>query len=88
MRHKNPDGSTDVLGVAVQIMSSGLSWGSYNREKIQRSLAEHAEKLKAAGATIVKHTKNQLVARYGRETAYYVITPLTAATFFAKLASR
>lgn len=85
MHHANADGSIDVLGVPVIRMSSGISTSSYSREKMQRSLAEHAEKLKAAGAIIVKQTKNQLVARYGRETAYYVVTHITASTFFKNL---
>ncbi len=85
MHRKNADGSIDVLGVVIQRMSSGLSVGSYNREKIQRSLAEHAERLREAGATIVKQTKNTLVARHGRETAYYVITHIKASTFFKNL---
>ena len=85
MHHKNPDGSIDVLGVQVLRMSSGLSVGSYSREKIQRSLANHAERLKEAGATIVKQTKNQLVARHGRETAYFTISPLSSKTFFRRL---
>lgn len=85
MHHKNPDGSIDVLGVALCRMSSGLSVGSYSREKIQRSLANHADKLKTAGATIVKQTKNQLVARHGRETAYFTITHLSSQAFFKNL---
>ena len=85
MHHKNPDGSIDVLGVQVLRMSSGLSVGSYSREKIQRSLANHAERLKEAGATIVKQTRNQLVARHGRETAYFTISPLCSKTFFNQL---
>lgn len=85
MHRKNSDGSIDVLGVVIQRMSSGLSVGSYNREKIQRSLAKHAERLREAGATIVKQTKNTLVARHGRETAYYVITHIKASTFFKNL---
>lgn len=88
MHHKNTDGSIDVLGVSVLRMSSGLSFGSYNREKMQHSLAEHAERLKAAGATIVRKSKNQLVARYGRETAYYVITHVSSLTFFKNLSSK
>lgn len=85
MHRKNPDGSIDVLGVELRRMSSGLSIGSYNREKIQKSLANHAEKLKSAGATIVKQTKNTLVARHGSETAYYVITHVKASTFYRNL---
>jgi len=85
MHRKNADGSIDVLGVAILRLSSGLSLGSYNREKIQHSLAEHAERLREAGATIVKQTKNTLVARHGRETAYYVITHIKASTFFKNL---
>lgn len=85
MHRKNADGSIDVLGVAILRLSSGLSFGSYNREKIQHSLVEHAERLREAGATIVKQTKNQLVARHGRETAYYVVTHIKASTFFKNL---
>lgn len=87
MHRKNPDGSIDVLSVQVQRVSSELSMGSYSREKIQRSLANHAEKLKAAGATIVKQTKNQLVARHGRETAHFIISPLHSEIFFKHLDS-
>ena len=83
MHRKNEDGSIDVLGVNILRLSSGISFGG-SREKQQRSLAEHAEKLKAAGATIVKQTKNRLVARYGRETGVYVISPLSSNTFYKK----
>lgn len=84
MHKVNSDGSIDVLGVGIERMSNGLSFGSYNKESQQKSLAKHAEKLKEAGATIVKLTKNRLVARHGNETAYYVISPLTSKTFFQK----
>lgn len=85
MHHENADGSIDVLGAVVQRVNSSLSFGSFNRDKMQQSVAEHAEKLKAAGATIVKKTKNRLVARYGNETAYYVISPLSAKFFYDSL---
>ena len=83
MHHENSDGSIDVLGVGITRIASGLSHGG-SREKQQRSLVEHAEKLKAAGATIVKLTKNRLVARHGMETGVYVISPLSANTFYKK----
>jgi hypothetical protein len=82
MSRQNEDGSIDVLGVNILRLSSGITFGTYNLEKEQESLAEHAEQLKAAGATIIKHTKNRLVARYGKETAYYVISPLSVKTFY------
>lgn len=84
MNHKNDDGSIDVLGVPVTKISCGLSYGGYNREAMQKSLAVHANVLEAAGAKIIKHTKNRLVARYKNETGVYVISPLSANTFFQK----
>jgi hypothetical protein len=84
MHKVNADGSIDVLGVNITRMSNGMSFGSYNKEAQQKSLAKHAEKLKEAGATIIKHTKNRLVARYKNETAYYVISQLTTDTFYKK----
>lgn len=84
MNCKNEDGSIDVLGVPVVKIGNGLSCGGYNRTAMQKSLAEHAKKLKEAGATIVKLTKNKLVARYGRETGVYVISPLSSNTFYEK----
>lgn len=84
MNRKNDDGSIDVLGVSVTKISSGLSFGGYNRTAMQKSLAEHARKLEDAGAKIIKHTKNRLVARYKNETGVYVISPLTANTFYEK----
>lgn len=83
MHHENEDGSIDVLGVTITRLSCGISCGG-SREKQQRSLAEHAEKLKAAGAVIIKQTKNRLVARHGMETGVYVVSPLTANTFYKK----
>lgn len=83
MNRKNCDGSIDVLGVPITRVS-GYSFGSYNRLAMQRSLAEHATKLEAAGAKIIKQTKNKLVARYKNETGVYVISPLTAKTFYEK----
>ena len=85
MHRKNPDGSIDVLGAESVRMNSGISFGSHNRESMQRSLLNHAHKLKEAGATIVKQTKNSLVARHGRETAYYVITDVCASRYFDNL---
>ena len=84
MNRKNDDGSIDVLGVATTKISSGLSYGGYNRTAMQKSLAEHARKLEDAGAKIIKHTKNRLVARYKNETGVYVISPLSANTFYEK----
>lgn len=84
MNHKNDDGSIDVLGVTTTKISSGLSYGGYNREAMQKSLAVHANVLEASGAKVIKHTKNRLVARYGRETGVYVISPLTSKTFYEK----
>jgi hypothetical protein len=84
MNRKNDDGSIDVLGVSTTKISSGLSFGGYNRAAMQKSLAEHARKLEDAGAKIIKHTKNRLVARYKNETGVYVISPLTANTFYEK----
>ena len=81
MHRENEDGSIDVLGVNILRLSSGISCGG-SREKLQRSLSEHAEKLKAAGATIVKQTKNRLVARHENEEAVYAISPLTSNTFY------
>ncbi len=83
MHRENADGSIDVLGVNIIRLSSGISCGG-NREKQQLSLSEHAEKLKAAGATIVKQTKNRLVARYKNETGVYVISPLSSNAFYKK----
>lgn len=83
MHRENEDGSIDVLGVNVLRLSSGISYGG-NREKQQRSLAEHANILEAAGAKVIKHTKNRLVARYKNETGVYVISPLSANTFYEK----
>lgn len=82
MNRKNNDGSIDVLGVPITRMGSGLTFGGYNRAAMQRSLAEHATKLVDAGAKIIKQTKNRLVARYGRETGVYVISPLSSNTFY------
>ena len=84
MNRKNDDGSIDVLGVPVTKIVSGLSYGGYNRTAMQKSLAEHAKKLEDAGAKIIKHTKNRLVARYKNETGVYVISPLSANTFYEK----
>lgn len=84
MNSKNEDGSIDVLGVPVVKIGSGLSYGGYNRAAMQKSLAEHAKKLEDAGAKVIKHTKNRLVARYGKETGVYVISPLSSKTFFEK----
>ena len=81
MNRKNSDGSIDVLGVEITRVSSGISFGGALKSQ-QKSLAEHAEKLKAAGATIVKQTKNRLVARHGNEEAVYAISPLTSNTFY------
>lgn len=83
MHQENADGSIDVLGVKVTRLSSGISCGG-SREKQQQSLAEHAEKLKAAGAVIIKQTKNRLVARHRMETGVYVVSPLTSNTFYKK----
>ena len=68
MDRKNPDGSIDVLGAEVEHLHPGLVMGGYGREGLQRSLREFAEQVAAAGATIVRQTKNTLVARYQRET--------------------
>lgn len=68
MNQKNPDGSIDVLGAEVEHLHPGLVMGGYGREGLQRSLCEFAEQVAAAGATIVRQTKNTLVARYQRET--------------------
>lgn len=84
MNRKNDDGSIDVLGVATTKIGSGLSYGGYNRTAMQKSLAVHANVLEAAGAKVIKHTKNRLVARYGNETGVYVISPLSSKTFFEK----
>lgn len=84
MNRKNDDGSIDVLGVPIVKIGSGLSYGGYNRTAMQKSLAEHAKKLEDAGAKIIKQTKNRLVARYGRETGVYVVSPLTSNTFYEK----
>lgn len=84
MNRKNDDGSIDVLGVTTTKISSGLSYGGHNRTAMQKSLAEHARKLEDAGAKIIKHTKNRLVARYKNETGVYVISPLSANTFYEK----
>lgn len=84
MNRKNEDGSIDLLGMSITKISSGLSFGGYNKAAMQKSLAENAKKLEAAGAKIVKHTKNRLVARYGKETGVYVISPLSSKTFFEK----
>lgn len=82
MNRKNDDDSIDVLGVLVTKISSGLSFGGYNRAAMQKSLAEHAKKLEDAGAKIIKHSKNRLVARYNNETGVYVISPLSSNTFY------
>lgn len=84
MNRKNEDGSIDVLGVPITRMSSGLSFGGYNKAAMQKSIAIHANILEAAGAKIIKHTKNRLVARYKNETGVYVISPLSANTFYEK----
>lgn len=84
MNRKNEDGSIDVLGVATTKIGSGLSYGGYNRTAMQKSLAVHANILEAAGAKVIKHTKNRLVVRYGNETGVYVISPLSSKTFFEK----
>lgn len=84
LNHKNDDGSIDVLGVTTTKISSGLSYGGYNRTAMQKSLSEHARKLEDAGAKIIKQTKNRLVARYKNETGVYVISPLSANTFYEK----
>lgn len=74
MNKKNPDGSIDVLGAEEWVLRPGLIVGNKSKKGLQRSLAEHADVLRAAGATIVKQTKNSLVARYGNETGYYLIS--------------
>lgn len=84
MNRKNEDGSIDVLGVPITWVGNELSYGGYNKAAMQKSLAEHAKKLEDAGAKIIKHTKNRLVARYKNETGVYVISPLTANTFYKK----
>ena len=84
MNRKNDDGSIDVLGVTTTKIGNGLSYGGYNRTAMQKSLAEHARKLEDAGAKIIKQTKNRLVARYKNETAVYVISLLSANTFYKK----
>lgn len=84
MHNVNDDGSIDVLGVEKYRLSQGFSFGSHDRKGLQRSLSEHATKLTEAGATILKQTKNKLVARHGNETAYYIISPLTSKTFFER----
>ena len=81
MYRKNSDGSIDVLGVEITRVSSGISFGGSLKSQ-QKSLAEHAEKLKAAGTAIVKQTKNRLVARHDNEEAVYAISPLTSNTFY------
>ena len=68
MNRKNADGSIDVLGVEVERLHPGLVTGCFGAKGLQRSLREFAEQVAAAGATIVKQTKNTLVARYKRET--------------------
>lgn len=68
MHHKNPDGSIDVLGAEILHLHPGLVMGSYGVKSLQRSLAEFAEQVAAAGATIVKQTKNTLTACYKSET--------------------
>jgi hypothetical protein len=84
MNRKNDDGSIDVLGVTTTKIGSGLSFGGYNRTAMQKSIAIHANILEAAGAKIIKHTKNRIVARYKNETGVYVISPLSANTFYKK----
>ena len=84
MNRKNEDGSIDVLGVPITWVGNESSYGGYNKAAMQKSLAEHAKKLEDAGAKIIKHTKNRLVARYKNETGVYVISPLTANTFYKK----
>lgn len=81
MHNVNKDGSIDILGVGINRIANGLSFGGELKAQ-QRSLAEHAEKLEAIGAKIVKQTKNRLVARYKNEEAVYVISPLTSNTFY------
>ena len=71
--HENDDGSIDVLGVETLTMY-GVATGHEDKSSLQRSLAEHAERLKNAGATIVKQTKNTLKARHGNETFYVTIS--------------
>jgi len=68
MHHKNPDGSIDVLGVEIQHLTPGLVMGCHGCKGLQRTLREFAEQVSNAGATIVKQTKNTLVARYKNET--------------------
>lgn len=74
MNNKNPDGSIDVLGARVHRFG-GCTWGTTNRGGLQKSLAVHADKLKESGATIVKQTKNTLIARYKGEKIMYAIKP-------------
>lgn len=85
MNRVNDDGSIDVLGANIVRMSSGMTLGTFDREAMQHSLAEYAKKLKEAGATIVKQTRNTLVARHGRETAYFFISYLNSRSFYKKL---
>lgn len=46
---------------------------SRNLPMLQESLRLYAEELKEAGAVIVQHTRNRLVARYGNETASFIV---------------
>ena len=85
MHRVNDDGSIDVLGANILRMSSGMTMGTYDKKAMQHSLAEHAKKLKEAGATIVKQTRNTLVARHGRETAYFFISHLNSRSFYKNL---
>ncbi len=82
MNHKNPDGSISVLGAENLFITKEFSFGSHDKKRMQKDLEEHAEKLKEAGAKIIKKTKNILVARHGNETALWEITPIKASTYF------
>ena len=84
MNKKNPDGSYSVLGVEFTIVPN-ISFGNKNKAQMQNSLQLHADKLREMGIEIVKQTKNTLIARNGKETAVYSISPLSMETFYKKL---
>ena len=74
MHNKNDDGSIDVLGVEIITLTPGFTFGSRNLSELQRSLSDYADEIKRDGASIVKRTKNTLLASYKGEKLHIEIS--------------
>lgn len=84
MNEKNKDGSIDVIGYRQTALVNPISFGSSRKDLLQKSIKEHAEKLAKEGASIVRQTRNVLVARWKNEEAVYKISPMSDRVFFKK----